>query len=132
MAPVDHNQDVPALAVNVTLPPLQKVVGPPAEMVAVGFEFTVTAVTVEVAKHPAALVTVTVKFPVAVTLIDCVVAPVDHNQDAPALAVNVTFPPLQKVVGPPAEMVAVGLAFTVTVVAEDVLLHPSTSVTVTV
>ena len=48
-------------------------------------------------------------------MIACVVAPVLHNQDAPADAVSVTEPPLQNVTGPPAVMVAAGNAFTVTV-----------------
>ena len=48
-------------------------------------------------------------------MIDCVVAPVLHNQDAPADAVSVTDPPLQNVSGLPAVMVAAGNGLTVTV-----------------
>ena len=48
-------------------------------------------------------------------MIDCVVAPVLHNQDAPADAVSVTEPPLQNVNGPPAVMLAAGNGLTVTV-----------------
>lgn len=62
---------------------------------------------------------------------DGVVAPVDQVYDKAAEAVKVTFPPLQKVVGPPAEMVAVGLGFTVTDVAAEVVEHPAALVTVT-
>ena len=53
---------VPALEVKVTLPPAQKVKGPPAEIVGVaGKAFTVTTVAAEEALwHPAALVTLTV------------------------------------------------------------------------
>ena len=48
------------LEVKVTEPPVQKVVGPPAEMVGVaGTGFTVTVVTTEVAEQPL-LVKVTV------------------------------------------------------------------------
>ena len=65
-------------------------------------------------------------------MIACVVAPVLHNHDVPADAVNVTDPPAQMVVGPPAVTVAVGNGFTVTCVAADVAEHPFPSVTVTV
>jgi hypothetical protein len=43
VAPVDHKYVVPALEVKVTLPPVQKVVGPPAVIVGVpGSALTVT------------------------------------------------------------------------------------------
>ena len=35
VAPVDHKKLVPALEVNVTLPPVQNAIGPPAEIVGV-------------------------------------------------------------------------------------------------
>ena len=57
-------------------------------------------------------------------MIDCVVAPLDQRYELPALAVSVTLPPVQKVVGPPAVIVAVGSGFTVTGVAADVALQP--------
>jgi len=38
--------------------------------------------------------------PPVVTVIDCVVALFDQRYDVPAVAVSVTLPPLQKVVGP--------------------------------
>jgi hypothetical protein len=62
VAPVDQRYEVPALEVSVTLPPAQKVNGPPAVMVGVaGNAFTVTTVAVEAALwQPAALVTCTV------------------------------------------------------------------------
>jgi hypothetical protein len=45
VAPVDHKYVVPALEVRVTLPPVQKVSGPPAVMVGVdGKAFTTTTV----------------------------------------------------------------------------------------
>jgi hypothetical protein len=43
--------------------------------------------------------------PEVVTVIDCVVAPFDQRYDVPAVAVSVTLPPLQKVVGPPGVIV---------------------------
>ena len=44
-----------------------------------GIAFAVTTVAAEVALQPLASVTVTVNEPEALTLIDCVVAPVDHE-----------------------------------------------------
>ena len=68
--------------------------------------------------------------PAFVTSIDCVVAPFDQRYDAPALAVSVTEPPAQNVVGPDAEIVGIaGLAFTVTPVADDVAVQPVALVT---
>jgi hypothetical protein len=66
-----------------------------------------------------------------VTLIVCVVAPVDQRYEEPALAVSVTEPPVQNVVGPEGVIVAVGAAFTVTVVADEVALQPFAFVTAT-
>jgi hypothetical protein len=62
VAPVDQRYEVPALEVSVTLPPTQKVNGPPAVMVGVaGSAFTVTIVAAEAALwQPDALVTCTV------------------------------------------------------------------------
>lgn len=55
-----------------------------------------------------------------VTVIDCVVSPVDHRLPVADEDVKVTLPPIQKVVGPPAEIVGVaGMGFTVTVVPDD-------------
>ena len=51
---------------------------------------------------------------------DCVVAPLLHNQELPAEAVNTTLNPWQKVVAPPAAMLAVGAGFTTTVVDGEV------------
>ncbi len=54
-----HTLPVALLLVSTTLPPAQKVVGPPAVIVGVvGFGFTVTVVPALVALHPL-LVTVT-------------------------------------------------------------------------
>ena len=65
------------------------------------------------------------------TVIDGVVAPVDQRYELPALAVSVTEPPGQNVVGPLAVMVAAGAGFTVTDVGDDVALQPSAFVTLT-
>jgi hypothetical protein len=60
VAPVLHTLPVALLLVNVTLPPAQKVNGPPALIVGVaGLGFTVTVVPALVALHPLPLVTVT-------------------------------------------------------------------------
>ena len=53
--------------------------GPPAVMVAIGKAFTVTVVMADVAEHPLALVTVTVKLPLLVVLIVCKVDPLLHK-----------------------------------------------------
>jgi hypothetical protein len=67
------------LDVSVTEPPAQKVVGPPALMVGVdGIGLMVTVVTADVALQPFPSDTVTLNEPEVVTLIDCVVAPVDQ------------------------------------------------------
>ncbi len=64
-------------------------------------------------------------------MIACVVAPLLHNQDAPAEAVSVTEPPVQNVRGPLAVMFATGNGLTVTTVAAEVTEHPAALVTVT-
>ena len=65
-------------------------------------------------------------------MIDCVVAPVDHRYELAALAVSVTVPPAQNVVGPEAVIVGVVAELTVTAVAALVALQPFASVVVTV
>jgi hypothetical protein len=57
------------------------------------------------------------------TVILAVVAPEDHRYEDPELEVNVTLPPGQKVVGPPAVIVGVaGKALTVTTVGAEAVL----------
>ncbi len=131
VSPVFHNQEFPALAVRFTDPPAQKVVVLPAIMVGVGNGLTTTVVADEVAEQPLPFVIVTILFDEVFAVIDWVVSPVFHNQELPAPAVRVTDPPAQKVVGPPAVIVADGNAFTVTVVADDMAEQPLPSVTVT-
>ena len=62
-----------------TEPPAQNTIGPPAMMVAVGKAFTVTVVMTDVAEHPLALVTVTVKLPLLDVLIVCKIDPLLHK-----------------------------------------------------
>ena len=70
--------------------------------------------------------------PLLVTLMDCVVAPVDQRYDVAALAVSVTLPPLQKLVGPEALIVGVVAVVTETFVAALVAAQPFASVVITV
>ena len=61
----------------------------------------------------------------------CVVAPLDQRYDDPTLEVRITLSPVQKVVGPPAVIVAVGNGLTTTVVAADVAVQPRVFVQIT-
>ena len=54
-------------------------IGPDVVMVAVGNTFTVTVVMADVAEHPLALVTVTVKLPLLIMLIVCKIDPLLHK-----------------------------------------------------
>ena len=72
-----QSHELPAEAVSTTLNPWQKVTGPPAVMVATGFGFIVTFTAGEVLIQ-LPVVTVTVNEPDALTVIDCVVAPLLH------------------------------------------------------
>jgi hypothetical protein len=54
----------------------------------------------------------------------CVVAPFDQTYEAPGFADNTTLLPLQKVVGPAAEMYDEGNALTLIAVGAEVLVHP--------
>lgn len=91
---------------------------------------TVTVTGAEVLLH-APLVTMTVNVPLLVTLIDGVVAPLDHKYVPVPPAVSVTLPPAQNVVGPLGVIVATGVGSTVTVVGADIALQPLALVTVT-
>ena len=59
LAPVFHNQELPALAVKEIDPPVQKVVAEPEVMVAIGKLFTLINVDKELVEHPFALVITT-------------------------------------------------------------------------
>ena len=116
---------------SVTLPPAQNVVEPEALTVGVGSGFTLTAVAEDVALQPFAFVTVTEYVPVVLTLMDCVVAPLDQVYcDMAAGAESMTLPPAQNVVGPLGVMVVSGSALTFTVaLAVPLQLLPFVTVT---
>ncbi len=114
------------LDVNVTLPPVQNVVGPLAEIVgALGKGFTVMVVEAVEDVQPLPSVTLTVYVPAALTVMDCVVAPVLQVFPVALDDVNVILFPEQKVVGPLAATTGVlGNGFTVTVVFAEVAVQP--------
>ena len=64
-------------------------------------------------------------------MIDCVLAPLLHNQELPGEAVNTTLFPSQNVVAPFAEISAKGNWFTVTAVDAETSVQPPACVTVT-
>ena len=95
-----------------------------------GLLFTVTATPADCALQPLEFVTVTEYVPVALTLIDCVVAPLLQAYcDIPAGADSVTLPPVQNVVEPFGVMVVSGSALTVTVALALPLQLPLVTVT---
>ena len=109
--------------VSVTLPPVQKVVGPPAVIVGVdGIGFTVTTLAIDGDDVHPLLVTFTVYEPDEVTFILCVVAPPGvHVLPVADDEVSVTLPPVQKVVAPELLIVGVaGIGFTVTAIELEV------------
>lgn len=107
-SPLDQRLLLAAEDVSTTLPPVQKVVGPLAEIVGVtGIGFRVIVVAAELAEEHPPTVWVTVYGPAAETVIDCVTAPVDQVFPVAAEEVSTTLPPVQKVVGPPAVIVGV-------------------------
>jgi hypothetical protein len=121
VAPVDQVFPVAEEEVKVTEPPAQNVVGPLAVITGTagsGFTVITTGEEVEV-QDP--FETETVYEPLVVTVIDCVVAPVDHVFPVEAEEVNVIDPPAQNEFGPlPAIVGTGGIGFTVTAVAADV------------
>ncbi len=105
--------------------PGQILVEPPAVIVGtvgeVVFETTVAA---DVALQEPD-VTVTVRLPEVVTVMDCVVAPVDQRFPVVLLELSVTLPPGQKESGPLALMVGVAMEVdTVTTTAAEVAVVP--------
>lgn len=126
VAPVLQVFPVALEDVNVTLPPAQNVVGPLVAISGVeGKGFTVTVLDPLAETHPLPFVTFTVYVPDELTVMDCVVAPVLQVFPVALDEVNVTLPPVQKVVGPLAETVGVlGKGFTVTVAEAFGELHP--------
>jgi hypothetical protein len=116
--------------VSVIVLPAQKDAGP--LMVGVGGRgLTVTTNAAEVAEQPLASVTLTENEPAAVTLIDCVVAPVDQRLPVAEDDVSVIVAPAQNELGP--VMVGVGgSGLAVTAKAAEVAEQPLASVTLTV
>ena len=113
--------------VNVILPPAQKVVGPLAATVGVtGTGLTVIVVEPLAEVHPLPFVTFTVYVPPALTVIDCVVAPVLQVFPEALEDVSVTVFPAQKVNGPLADKTGVlGNGLTITAVFVEVALQPA-------
>ena len=115
--------------VSVIVPAPQIAFGPVITGVT-GSGFAVTTDAAEVAEHPLALVTVTLYEPAVETLMDCVVAPVDHRLPVADDEVSVIVPPVQNAAGPLIVGVA-GSGFAVTAYAAEVAEQPLGSVTVT-
>jgi hypothetical protein len=119
---------------------LQSEVDPLAVMFATLARITLTGVATDVTVHPEAFVTMTAYEPEVDAEYVLDVAPEINTPflvhwyvfPVPAVAVNTTLFPEQIDVGPPAVTVALGLAFTTTVVAVDVAEHPFAFVTLTV
>lgn len=85
----------PAGADKVTLPPLQKIVGPPAVITGLaGSIFTITEAGAEVFVQPAALVTATVYKPLVCAMIEEVLSLVLHNKLPLAVVDKVELPQL--------------------------------------
>src|SRR5450432_226061 len=129
VAPVDQRFPVVEEEVSVVLPPAQKAV-PPLMAGVAGSAFAVTAKGAEVAWQPPALVAVTLYEPAAETVIDCVVAPVDHRLPVVAEDVSVMLPPAQNEAGPLMVGVVATAGLAVTAKAADVALQPLAFVTV--
>jgi hypothetical protein len=118
-----------------TLPPVQKVVGPDGVITGVeGNGFTVTVIAFEGAEVQPPLFTTTEYVPLVVTEMDWVVAPPGvQTLLTGLLLLRVTFPPAQKVVGPDAVITGVaGSGLTVTTVGAEVAEQPAPLVTWTV
>jgi hypothetical protein len=92
VAPVDHKNEVPPEAVKLAELPAH-IVWLPGAISQLGRLLTVSVLLHEL-EHPAALVTVTLYVPAAVTLlIAAVVAPVDHKNEVPPEAVKLAEVP---------------------------------------
>src|SRR3989344_3997107 len=132
VSPVDQKLSIDDDEVKITEPPSQNVVGPLAEMVGVaGVGFTVTVSLIEFPEEQPFSITSTVKFPEVVTVMNCVVSPVDHKLSVADDEVKTTDPPEQKVVTPLAVIVGTeGNAFTVIPIGEETAEHkPLSTVT---
>jgi hypothetical protein len=128
VAPVDHRKVVPPEAVKLAELPAH-MVWLPGAMLQTGSGFTVSVLLQEL-EHPAALVTVTLYVPAAVMLlITAVVAPVDHKNEVPPVAVKLAEVP-EHIVWLPGRISQTGSGFTVSVLLHE-LVHPWALVTVT-
>jgi hypothetical protein len=114
----------PGVAEIVTSPVPQRELPVPAG--AAGNGLTVTVVFAEVPAQPFC-VTVTANTPDALTVIDCVTAPVLQLLPDTALDVSTTDPPAQNVVGPFAEIVTTGIVFGAAVTRVSALGQPFTT-----
>jgi hypothetical protein len=134
VAPVDHVFPPSAELVKTTDSPSQKVNGPLAEIVGTdGNGLTVTLIASEVAEQPEPSVIVTVNVPLALTVIDCVVAPFDQVFPVVSELVNTTSSPSQTVVAPLAVTTGAAGALGSEMDCDNVLdVHPEALVKVTV
>ena len=121
VAPFDQTLSVAEEDVNVTDPPSQNVVAPLAVIVGVaGIGCTITFVARETPEgHPRAI-TSTEYEPEVVTVMLCVVSPVDQILSVADDEVSTMLSPSQKVVAPPAVIVGTaGTGLTITVLGAD-------------
>jgi len=134
VSPPDHRFPDAEEDVSVILSPEQSVVAPLAVTVGVaGVGLTVTTVAADAAEEQPPETTVTVGLAELLIVIDWVVSPVDHTLFAADDEVSTTFPPEQKVVGPPAVTVGVaGVAGSVRVCESVFEIQPDALVKVTV
>lgn len=117
VAPVDQVFPEVAEELSVTLDPWQMATEAPFVIVGVaGSALTVTFCGADAPEVHPFVITCTTKVPELLTVMDCVVAPLDHKLLVAEEDVNTTEPPAQNVVGPLAVIVGtagIGLAVTV-------------------
>lgn len=121
VSPVDQMLPPVEEEVRVTEDPAQIDSVVPVTIVGVGgSEFTVTVLGAEVPELHPFVITCTRNVPDVLTVMDCVVAPLDQKLLLAEEDVKVTEPPAQNVVGPLAVMVGTaGMELTVTVIGEE-------------
>lgn len=121
VSPVDQMFPPVEEEVRVTEDPAQIDSVVPVTIVGVGgSEFTVTVLGAEVPELHPFVITCTRDVPDVLTVMDCVVAPLDQKLLLAEEDVKVTEPPAQNVVGPLAVMVGTaGMVLTVTVIGEE-------------
>ncbi len=121
VSPVDQLLSEVDDDVKTTEPPSQNVVVLPAVIVGVaGVVFTVTEIVFDVGDTHVPSFPTTEYVPAVVTVIDCVVAPVDQTLFVASEEVKTTESPEQNVVAPPAVITGVvGIGLTVTEIVFD-------------